>query len=177
MTGTKVLQRSRPTPNIREVDVVSKNFGWMRKDLACRFERRRTVLVAIDSEEEVVAYLSPPPPLSSVVMSQRNTGKMLYHGTRFLDTILRHDCLWRAQTGHTHVSLTTEFDVAREFATRVRETDEGAGGILAFREADLLASGFSLVPFPAVPSEHEIACSPDIWHVSRLVTDIIRFSK
>lgn len=70
----------------------------------------------------------------------------LYHGTRYLDAILRSNILRRPIFGDRHVSLTRSSRIAAYWASLPRDDGEGAGAILVF-DRDSLRARFRVEAF------------------------------
>lgn len=86
----------------------------------------------------------------------------LFHGTRYLDDILKAGEITRPPYGTEHVSLTTDFNVALYFALLPRDDDDYCqAGILVFRRKVLLDAGYRLEMFDGTgeDEEYEIACN------------------
>lgn len=74
--------------------------------------------------------------------------EFLYHGTATPQLIISSGILRCAPYGHTCVSLTRCFNVAKKFANLEREgLEESLYGVFVFRRRDLIAAGFQLIPY------------------------------
>jgi hypothetical protein len=77
---------------------------------------------------------------------------VLYHGTRYRQSILKMEVLFRPPVGVPVVCLTRSPEVAAYWALLKRDNDEGRGSIFVF-DRQCLAS------------RYEITCSPEVyWH-------------
>jgi hypothetical protein len=103
--------------------------------------------------------------------------RVLYHGTRYMESILADRRLRCALVGDKHVSLTTRKSVAKYWAEMRRDDVIGFAHIVTL-DRDLLESdGFPLVPFDSTMAsfnEHEIACLKSIKPIWRYILKIER---
>ena len=101
--------------------------------------------------------------------------KVLYHGTRYLNSILASQRLRPATIGDKHVSLTTSKYVAKYWANMSRDDVFGFGYIITLDRDLLERDGYSLRPFEsawAQIEEHEVACDKSIVPIGRYVIRI-----
>lgn len=101
--------------------------------------------------------------------------RRLYHGTRYLPSILAAQKLRCAPVGDTHVSLTTKKAEARYWAELYRDDVTSCGYILTLDGDKLRSDGFTLTPYHspfASRDEREIACLEDIDNVLRYIVAI-----
>lgn len=69
---------------------------------------------------------------------------LLFHGTRYLSSILEDDYLRIPEFGDKCVSFTRSFNFAHYYATLSRDDDEGQGHILVF-DRELIRNQYPLV--------------------------------
>ena len=103
--------------------------------------------------------------------------KVLYHGTRYLNSILTSQRLRPATVGDKHVSLTTRKYVAKYWAEMERDNVFGFGYIISLDRDLLEKDGYALRPFEsdmAMIEEHEVACENSILPIGRYVIRIER---
>lgn len=98
-------------------------------------------------------------------MSELSRSCLLYHGTRYLDRIMRDNAIRCPITGDKHVSLTTDFRVALYWASLERDDIENESpGVVVLERKALLDHGHPLFLFDGTgqDDEAEVACPKDI---------------
>lgn len=87
------------------------------------------------------------------------TQDVLYHGTRYPQSILGHGVLFRARSGDPKVCLTRSAEVAAYWALIERDDDEGRGSILIFHRRSL-------------ERRYKISANPEpYWHTKTIFHD------
>ena len=106
-----------------------------------------------------IKYTEAERKLANMARKKARNRDVLYHGTRYANSILKTGVLFRADVGEPKVFLTRSAEVAAYWATIERDDDEGRGSILIFDRQSL-------------ECKYLVKANPEVyWHSDALFHD------
>lgn len=106
-----------------------------------------------------IKYTAAQRKLANTARKKAGNRDVLYHGTRYANSILETGVLFRAGVGEPKVFLTRSAEVAAYWALMERDDDEGRGSILIFDRESL-------------ECKYHVKANPEVcWHSDTLFHD------
>jgi hypothetical protein len=96
-----------------------------------------------------IKYTEAERKLANMARKKAKNRDVLYHGTRYANSILKTRVLFRAEFGDQAIFLTRSAEVAAYWAGMKRDDDEGRGSILLFDRRSLERQ-YNVEPNPEV---------------------------